>query len=438
MFQKLNSCPDVLVGLGSEILTESSLGELHSGVVTRICNFKYGFLQSDNHENIFFHFSELSDDAKATVEPGSRVTFHVKRNQWTDDKKLKAIQIRVISSPDENEFKNIQGIVQGDMTSRGFCFIENIEDKTTCLFHSINLVNDEASKEAGNTVKAGHKVIFDAEWNHKYNPPKQFAVNVRLIPGQDALNAAASRLETRPSWGGFRRRGSQSDLTNEVSERLSIYSSRQSNVSDRASVGDRASALKANGPVRRWSRTTATDAPKSDKPAGGVCLTQTTCKFGRKCTHADCWFDHPKGRKIDDGVSDDEGEAPAEDVKVASMGKSSLRLLVTALVKDQGKIGYLAIRNALQKPHYLGRELTLNEKSVVGEILEGLDTFSKPQAEADLHPADWRSASMSRLPSMRSSFSGRNSRTSLSDLCRDPSLHARLSAANTSRHGALA
>jgi len=441
---------------------DEQLSEKHNGVITRICNYKYGFLKSEGHENIFFHFSELSDDAKATVEPGAKVTFHVKENQWTDDKKMKAIKIEVVSAPQENAFKNLEGVVQSDMKSRGFTFIDY--DDATYLFHSTNLVNDDASKAAGNTVKQDHRVIFDAEWNHKYNPPKPFATNVRIVPGQDELNAAAAALEFEPmshtdagTWqrgsflslpGAIAPEDADADEADADGARTSISpSGRPSLGARRGSVSDRASALKMNAPLRRWSRTTNAEGRKGagqSKPSGGLRLTVTTCKFGRKCTRNDCWFTHTNGRFIDDGrtsLTDEEelcapcgGDADSVDMsKVASMGKASLRLLVKAIAADTGKCGYLHVRNCLQRGEYVGRALTRDEKNAVGEILEELDGGSTAAATTKTAAAargtGRSSFSNSRLN--RSSFTG--GRVSLSDMCRDPSLHSRLSAANTAR-----
>lgn len=403
--------------LGKQELGKQELSNQHTGVITRICNFKYGFIKSEGHQNIFFHFSELSDDCKATVEPGCTVTFHVKENQWTNDKKLKAIRIEVVSAPLENAFKNLEGVVQGDMKSRGFCFIEH--DSTTYLFHSANLVEDEASKAAGGTVKAGMKVTFNAEWNHKYNPPKPFATCVRIIPDQDTLPPAVDA--DTDTW----MRGSRLALGDEAGseaghERDSIS---PSGGPGRSSISERASALKMNKPVRRWSRTTDLNTGEKSAPAGGLRLTVTTCKYGRKCNRDDCWFEHPKGREMEDGlklVSDDQPLSP-EEMKVTSMGKASLRMLVKALVGETGHTNYIAIRNALQKPEHFGRALTREEKNSLGDILEQLDRTNR------------NNKTLTATPDNRSSYCGTRSSGrghSLADLCRDPSLHSRLSAAN--------
>jgi hypothetical protein len=290
---------------------------------------------------------------------------------------------------------------------------------STYLFHSANLVDDDASKEAGNTVTAGHRVIFDAEWNHKHSPPKPFATNVRLIPGQDTLNTESSDL----MW----QRASKLDiLDKENTGRESISPSGRSSVSNRSAISNRASALKSNGPVRRWTRTTDSST-KSDKPAGGLRMTEKGCKFGRKCTRTDCWFEHPKGRAMEDGLpcsSDDSASDDDAQNKIASMGKASLRLLVTALVETTGNPGYLRVRNTLQKPEYVGRALTREEKNSVGEILE--EMADKVPASSTKDPKSWTRGTS--RPIARASFSDK--RVSLSDLCRDPSLHSRLSSAN--------
>jgi hypothetical protein len=161
----------------------------YDGVITRICDFKYGFVKSDQFPNTFFHFTELSDDAKAFIEAGVKVTFRVKPNgtDVDDNPRMKAVKIQVISEATENEYMNMEGEVVGDMQDNGgaFCFI--ISGETTYLFHGTNMVTDDASKAIENEPRAGHKVVFDAIWNHKYNPPKPFATRVRIVPGQAAL-----------------------------------------------------------------------------------------------------------------------------------------------------------------------------------------------------------------------------------------------------------
>merc|ERR1719456_1296443 len=214
----------------------------------------------------------------------------------------------------------------------------------------------------------------------------------------------------------------------------------------RGSVSDRASALKMNAPLRRWSRTTNAEGRKGkgagqSKPSGGLRLTVTTCKFGRKCTRKDCWFTHTNGRIIDDGrtsLTDEEelcvpcGDADSLDMsKVASMGKASLRLLVKAIAADTGKCGYLHVRNCLQRGEYVGRALTRDEKNAVGEILEELEGGSAAAATKPSKPSAAARSSFSNSRLNRSSFTG--GCVSLSDMCRDPSLHSRLSAANTAR-----
>ena len=69
--------------------------ETLTGVVTRICDFKYGFIRhSPELPNLFFHFSELSDEAKALVSVGARVTFTTATNKFAGNKQ-KAVNINV-------------------------------------------------------------------------------------------------------------------------------------------------------------------------------------------------------------------------------------------------------------------------------------------------------------------------------------------------------
>lgn len=423
--------------------------EQHAGVITRIVDFKFGFLSSEGHENIFFHFSELSDDAMAFAEPGCKATFYVKTNDWTADKKMKAVNVQIVSAPHENAFKNLQGVIQGDMRSRGFTFIDHkgADGTTTYLFHSTNLVNDAVSKAAGNTVKEGHKVIFDAEFNHKYNPPKPFATNVRIVEGQTELNAAAVALEFQSPQNSTWQRGSKLGLSGGLCpEAVDQLDADELTISPpvmtrNSSIADRISGLKSAGPARRWSRTTNTTGEKmSDKPSGGINIKETKCKFGAKCTRSDCWFEHPNGKHIDGTATlsaEEESNSGEDSTKapVSSMGAASLRLLVQAIVKDTGKNSYLSVRNALQSQAYVGRALTRTEKSSVGDILEegssstinttnnNRESFSRASSSKT-----W-SRGTGRASLTRGSFTG--GRVSLSDMCRDPSLHSRMSAANT-------
>jgi len=408
--------------------TTPASAEQYSGVITRICNFKYGFLSSDEHANLFFHFSELSDEAKAFIDTGSSVTFTTQPN---GNNKLKAVGLQVIST--ESKFKNLEGEVTSGMQARGFCFIKSGD--VIYLFHSQNLVNDDASKEAGNTVTEGHKVLFDAEWNHKHSPPKPFATNVRIVTGQTELNATSAALEQQPSnW----QRGSRLGMDAATSPPRTLTRN--------SSVRDRASALKSTGPARRWSRTTNIGDKMPSGNAGGLNMKSTGCKFGTRCTNKSCWFEHPNGRTMDGNVTEGGADESSdeESAKVFSMGKASLRLLVKAIVADTGKSSYLNVRNALQSAAYVGRALTGKEKDSVGEILEEgnsslnspkismrgslTTTFSAPGAKT------WsRGTGRSSFTNSRASSTGGFVRKSISlaDMCRDPSIHSRLSSANS-------
>merc|ERR1711865_906173 len=215
-----------------------------------------------------------------------------------------------------------------------------------------------------------------------------------------------------------------------------------------SSIQDRASAFKAQGPVRRWSRTTNTNGEggggeaynNKSSNAGGIDMKNNVCRFGKRCTNKSCWFEHTNGRAMDGTATlTDEDSSSDDTVKVSSMGKASLRLLVRAIVADTGKSSYLNVRNALQKPDQVGRDLTREEKNSVGEILEELESSAsaspktitkrnsitrEPSAKA------WSSSrGTGRSSFSRGSFTG--GRVSLADMCRDPSIHSRLSSANT-------
>lgn len=396
-----------------------------TGVITRICNFKYGFLSSNEHGNIFFHFSELSDEAKAFVEVGTAVTFTAKSN----GSKVQAVGLKVTSAPGDNQFKDLEGVVQCDMQARPFCMIKS-SDETTYLFHFDNLVDDEVSKEAGNAVVEGHKVLFDAQFNHKHSPPKPFAVNVRIIAGQPEKNKTSAALE-QPAW--VRESGAS---LNALPGDETSPSTPPRKLTRNSSVRDRASALSAVAPVRRWSRTTNTTGEKMPdrQPAGGLRIKNTTCKFGKRCTNKTCWFDHTNGRTMDGTATSTAEDIGDEVPKISSVGKSSLRVLVEAIIADTGKTSYLNVRNALQKAEYVGRALTREEKNSVGEILEEQEAPRKLNKRDTLTHAssskNW-SRGTGRASFSRASSSSACGRVSLADMCRDPTIHSRLSAANT-------
>jgi hypothetical protein len=365
--------------------------------------------------------------------------------------RLKAIEIEVTSAAFENEYKQLQGEVTSPMQM--FSFIRS--GNTTYLFHPTNLVADEISKAAG-TVKQGHQVSFDAEWNHKYNPPKPFATNVRIIAGQDYLNSHADD-PTTPTW----QRGSplpplEESIFEETtgnyapgnnctphSRSGAVLSPRSggSGVSPRSPrTPGRAASLFSSPPIRRWTRTTVM-GDKDRKPTGGLRLRTTLCKFGRKCTRADCWFDHADSGDIyrqasasTQSSSDEDNEVghqcyrtssrsgeaivtPTKD-EVVSMGKVPLQLLVMRIL-EAGKTGYLAVRNTLQKKDYVGRELTREEKASVAELLESMEPTAESVVVSPKKLANHTSPDRQRA------------RVSLEDLCRDPMLHAELSAASS-------
>merc|ERR1711865_786060 len=195
------------------------------------------------------------------------------------------------------------------------------------------------------------------------------------------------------------------------------------------------------GPARRWSRTTNIGDKMPSGNAGGLNMKSTGCKFGTRCTNKSCWFEHPNGRTMDGNVTEGADESSDEE-----SAKASLTLLVKAIVADTGKSSYLSVRNALQSSEYVGRALTREEKHSVGEILEEENsnkshsptakismrgslttTFGPPGAKA------WsRGTGRSSFTNSRASFTGGLARKSISlaDMCRDPSIHSRLSSAN--------
>jgi hypothetical protein len=117
----------------------------------------------------------------------------------------------------------------------------------------------------------------------------------------------------------------------------------------------------------------------------------------------------------------------------ASLGKASLQVLVKAIVHDTSKTGYLHIRNTLQKQDYLGRAMTREEKDSIGQILEELEPRGSLARTSSIKKLDnGRGRGTARLSlSLSGTGTGAGARVSLSDMCRDPSLHSRLSVANS-------
>jgi cold shock CspA family protein len=308
-------------GKGSSNVINERVG----GVVTRLCAFKYGFIQTDDLRNIFFHFSELSDESKALVEEGVRVTFKQTINDWTADKKPKAISIEVVNSlHGQQQYKDKKGVVSRELGSKGYGFIQS--DDVTYFFASTELVEDEVSASNGNTAVTGDSVIFDVKWSHQYNPPKPCAKNVRLVaPGKFSRSSSCTKRSTL-------QRSTSTFLP--TTERISLHCAESGNTSP--AVNSRAQMLRMSSPPKRLSRT--------------MTLEEQTVE----CSTSDQQRpSFPSQRQSSHRQS---------------IGSASLRVLVESLMK-QGKTEYLVIRNELQTPEYLGRSLAMDEKHTITSIL---------------------------------------------------------------------
>lgn len=150
--------------------------ERHTGIIVNTRQNKYGFIQTSDHASLFFHFSELNDEDKALVDTGCKVSFEIEPN-LNSANNLKAVNVRIDDS--KSTFKDIEGVVAIDMRTNGFCRID--ANDSSYLFYSSNLVNDDACRAMGNTVREGQCVLFDIKLNYKYNPAKPHAVNVRVL-----------------------------------------------------------------------------------------------------------------------------------------------------------------------------------------------------------------------------------------------------------------
>lgn len=164
-----------------------------TGIVINTRQSKYGFIQTPDYPSLFFHFSELSDEDKALVDIGHKVSFEIELNP-NNPKNNRAVHVRIIST--RSTFKDVEGVVSIDMRTNGFCLID--ANNASYLFFSSDLVNDEACRVVGNTVCRGQRVKFDIKLNYKYSPPKPYAINVRvLIDGHvapEVTNPRASAL----------------------------------------------------------------------------------------------------------------------------------------------------------------------------------------------------------------------------------------------------
>jgi len=344
--------------------------ERQEGIVTRICGFKYGFIQSADLRNIFFHFSELTDEAKAFVEEGSKVRFAETINQWTVDKKPKAIDIEVLRTAENNEFKNKTGVVQRELGPKGFGFI--FCDNVTYFFAANELVEDDAAVRNGSTARAGDVVVFDAAWNHKYDPPKPCATRVRLQlpPAQTPAaslspTSVADRVATTESGGPAKR------LQRSTSLAASTGNGSSENDQPPSVINSRAARLKHAAPPKRLgSRTVSMGAEEQALAATEKSIAETEARI---VANVGCVLD---GNSDVQPQSETEGPLKGAGASGSSgfqstgvtSGISTLRVLIDALLAS-GKTQYLVVRNELQKAEYFGRPLTQEEKRAVTRIL---------------------------------------------------------------------
>lgn len=245
------------------------------------------------------------------MEEGSRVEFTMTKNEWTVDKRMKAIDIKILSSPDDDSVNTLAGVVSREVGTRGYGFIQG---ETMTYFFL------EASITDGHPINAGDTVEFEALLNHKYNPPKPYATRVRAVKIEPTPAGSTSSSKTHP----FRRAASCVENSSDMP--LAI-------------INSRALALKNCHPPKRISRMSSLEASSPQS------LTNNAIAEGNK--------DSPSS---------------ISPVSVVSVGELSLKLLVEALLKD-GKVQYLEIRNILQKPDHFGRALTREEKQAITKIL---------------------------------------------------------------------
>lgn len=343
-FHRSFSTPAVV----DDVKVQKVASERHEGVITRICNFKYGFIQTVDLRNIFFHFSELSDEAKAFVEEGCKVTCSIATSAKNQQQ---AQSIVVESTPGNNQFKNKAGVVQRDLGPKGFGFITC--DSVTYFFAANELIIDAASTLNGDTARAGDKVIFDATWNHKYNPPKPCATRVRLQRSSTSSKrstspTSVSNFETRATPGSRSFKRAASMAAPATGNGSSENDQPPSVINSRAVMLKRAAA-----PKRLGSRTVS----KGDEEQA---ISNTEASIAE--TQAGRISSSTAALSVLDEGDNNEG------FQSLGSGMSTLKVLVRALL-NSGKTQYLVIRNELQKSEYFGRALTQEEKRAVTDIL---------------------------------------------------------------------
>jgi cold shock CspA family protein len=159
--------------------------ERRTGIVSRVVGEqptpKYGFIQTSEGGNIFFHFKTLSVDVMACIERGSEVEFHVEPNPFSSNKPM-AIDVKI--KDNRNKYANSEGILSKWLPDKGFGFI-TAACGTVYFAHQRSFSKDAATVAATDSFrkefdsKVFH-VKFDKSVNYKSSPPKPFALNIRV------------------------------------------------------------------------------------------------------------------------------------------------------------------------------------------------------------------------------------------------------------------
>jgi len=174
-----------------------------TGVISRLVGAnpspKYGFIQTTDGENIFFHWKGLSVEAMACIECGTEVEFDVCPNPYSENRPM-ASNLTVKGST--NKYQNATGTLTRWFADKQFGFIETC-DGATHFAHKSAFMTESSLVSDVAMLEEGMQVVFDKSVNYKSSPPKPFALNVKVTamppPVRPTLNTTiAGRPALRP------------------------------------------------------------------------------------------------------------------------------------------------------------------------------------------------------------------------------------------------
>jgi len=160
-----------------------------TGIVCRIVGDqpmpRYGFIQTKEGDNVFFHYKTLPVDLVACIERGTELQFEMVPNPFSNNRPM-AINIRI--NDNENKFSDSVGVLTKWFPEKGFGFIDS-SCGTIHFAHKTSFVMDDpltskffSQQPCCSDLSCGEevKVVFDKSINYKASPPKPFAINIRV------------------------------------------------------------------------------------------------------------------------------------------------------------------------------------------------------------------------------------------------------------------